>query len=100
IRDFHVTGVQTCALPIFEAHLGPDARSVSDELIEQFLARRADGALATDQLLNAVYLATSGSRPPETKLQEILETVLRPIERPGRSEERRVGKEGRYSWWA
>ncbi|SNS87998.1 AAA domain (dynein-related subfamily) [Actinomadura meyerae] len=68
---------------IIEAHLGPAARDASDGLIEEFLARRADGALATDQLLNAVYLATSGSRPPETKLKEILDTVLRPIERPG-----------------
>ncbi|TDC80216.1 ATP-binding protein [Actinomadura sp. 7K507] len=68
---------------IVEAHLGADARAASDRLIEDFLARRADGALATDQLLNAVYLATSGSRPPETKLEEILDTVLRPIERPG-----------------
>ncbi|SFN86701.1 AAA domain (dynein-related subfamily) [Actinomadura madurae] len=68
---------------IIEAHLGADARAVSDGLIEDFLARRADGALATDQLLNAVYLATSGSRPPEAKLEQLLETVLRPIERPG-----------------
>ncbi|QKW38929.1 MoxR family ATPase [Actinomadura sp. NAK00032] len=68
---------------IIEAHLGTEVRDASDGLIEEFLARRADGALATDQLLNAVYLATSGSRPPETKLKEILDTVLRPIERPG-----------------
>ncbi|MBO2456726.1 AAA family ATPase [Actinomadura violacea] len=68
---------------IIEAHLGADARAASGALIDEFLARRADGALATDQLLNAVYLATSGSRPPETRLKEILDTVLRPIEMPG-----------------
>ncbi|MEU9016260.1 AAA family ATPase [Actinomadura sp. NPDC048394] len=68
---------------IIEAHLGPAARAGSEELIEKFLARRADGALATDQLLNAVYLATSGSRPPDGKLDEILDAVLRPIEMPG-----------------
>jgi MoxR-like ATPase len=68
---------------IVEAHLGEDSRIASEELIEDFIARRADGALATDQLLNAVYLATSGSRPPEAKLSELLETVLRPIEMPG-----------------
>lgn len=68
---------------IVEAHLGVDARAASEELIEEFLVRRSEGALATDQLLNAVYLATSGSRPPETKFKEILDTVLRPIERPG-----------------
>ncbi|GAA2138925.1 AAA family ATPase [Actinomadura napierensis] len=68
---------------IIEAHLGAGARAASERLIEEFLARRADGALATDQLLNAVYLATSGSRPPEAELNEILDTVLRPIETPG-----------------
>ncbi|QKG25213.1 AAA family ATPase [Actinomadura verrucosospora] len=68
---------------IIEAHLGADARAASEGLIDEFLARRTDGALATDQLLNAVYLATSGSRPPETKLSEILDTVLRPIEMHG-----------------
>ncbi|RKS76537.1 dynein-related subfamily AAA family protein [Actinomadura pelletieri DSM 43383] len=68
---------------IVEAHLGADARAASDQLIEDFLARRSEGALATDQLLNAVYLATSGSRPPESTLAEILDTVLRQIESPG-----------------
>ncbi|GAA4236118.1 MoxR family ATPase [Actinomadura meridiana] len=68
---------------IIEAHLGADARAASDQLIEDFLSRRAEGALATDQLLNAVYLATSGSRPPETRLRDILDTVLRQIETPG-----------------
>jgi MoxR-like ATPase len=68
---------------IVEAHLGNDSRLASEELIEDFIARRAEGALATDQLLNAVYLATSGSRPPEAKLSKLLDTVLRPIEMPG-----------------
>src|SRR5690606_862723 len=34
IRDFHVTGVQTCALPIFEAVTGQGARAVIEELDE------------------------------------------------------------------
>jgi MoxR-like ATPase len=68
---------------IVRAHLGAEARAASERLIDEFLTRRADGALATDQLLNAVYLATSGGRPPESKLTELLDTVLRPIEMPG-----------------
>lgn len=40
---------------IVHAHLGePD--TYARELIEQFLARGTDGELATDQLLNAIYL--------------------------------------------
>ncbi|MGI8329938.1 AAA family ATPase [Actinomadura scrupuli] len=68
---------------IVEAHLGDDARAASAELIRQFLSRRDHGDLATDQLLNAVYLCTSGSRPPETTLQELIKAVLRPLDATG-----------------
>src|SRR5690606_39384178 len=38
IRDFHVTGVQTCALPILEANLsGLMGPAVAQEMIETFL---------------------------------------------------------------
>lgn len=64
---------------IVEAHFGGDARDASTDLINEFLRRREHGDLATDQLLNAVYLCTSGSRPPEGTLQEMLESILRPL---------------------
>lgn len=64
---------------IVEAHFGSDARNASADLINDFLRRREHGDLATDQLLNAVYLCTSGSRPPDGTLQEMLESVLRPL---------------------
>ncbi|GGV12298.1 ATPase AAA [Actinomadura cremea] len=64
---------------IVEAHFGRDARNASTDLINDFLSRREHGDLATDQLLNAVYLCTSGSRPPDGTLQEMLESVLRPL---------------------
>ncbi|MEV5448323.1 MoxR family ATPase, partial [Streptomyces sp. NPDC052644] len=41
---------------IVRAHLGPDLDSRAGQLIQTFLARREHGELATDQLLNAVYL--------------------------------------------
>lgn len=41
---------------IVAAHLGGDAAARADDLISAFLARRESGELATDQLLNAVYL--------------------------------------------
>src|SRR5437870_5710969 len=70
IRDGHVTGVQTCALPICpdpsRAYYGTDARV---------------GALLTGALL-AVVLARADARGG-------LRLTVR-----GRSEERRVGKEG------
>jgi MoxR-like ATPase len=68
---------------IVEAHLGDAARAESADLIDQFLNRRDHGDLATDQLLNAVYLSISGSRPPETTLEDLIRAVLRPLDATG-----------------
>ncbi|HET6353368.1 MoxR family ATPase [Streptomyces sp.] len=45
---------------IVAAHLGPDALLDVDDLLQAFLRRRAPGELATDQLLNAVFLRAGG----------------------------------------
>ncbi|MEV6654377.1 MoxR family ATPase [Streptomyces sp. NPDC051219] len=45
---------------IVTAHLGEDALSDVDDLLRSFLQRRAPGELATDQLLNAVFLRAGG----------------------------------------
>ncbi|WBB62441.1 MoxR family ATPase [Streptomyces sp. WMMC500] len=45
---------------IVAAHLGDAALREADDLIETFLRRRAPGELATDQLLNAVFLRVGG----------------------------------------
>src|SRR5207302_3869872 len=88
IRDFHVTGVQTCALPIsplgghwgnfFEVEgaraLGPDEKN---PVVLQVVT--TPGYLATlgmTQIAGRDFTASDG----------------------GRSEERRVGKEGRSRW--
>src|SRR5256885_5650721 len=82
IRDYKVTGVQTCALPIylvFETVLQGNGALV-----------RADAAALSqvlDNLLsNAIKFSPSG--------KHIRITVCE----PGRSEERRVGKECRSRW--
>src|SRR5690606_40017641 len=71
IRDFHVTGVQTCALPICKGHQGgsPQKKHQQDD--------------ASDDVTGQGHLAAppsgrSGPRAPPPG---------------GRSEERRVGKE-------
>ncbi|MGW3766992.1 AAA family ATPase [Actinomadura verrucosospora] len=64
---------------IVEAHLGPAASAASADLIREFLDRREQGDLATDQLLNAVYLSTTGSRPSEATLQDMVRAILRPL---------------------
>src|SRR5690606_39287902 len=87
IRDFHVTGVQTCALPIWPA-----------ERIDAPADRLDLAKLAVDEAL----AAEAGIDAHHQHEIDLLEQV---IERPGggrriRSEERRVGKEGRERWWA
>lgn len=45
---------------IVEAHLGPAGAAAAGGLIEDFLERRRQGNVATDQLLNAVYMVARG----------------------------------------
>ncbi|MCZ7413684.1 MULTISPECIES: AAA family ATPase [unclassified Streptomyces] len=45
---------------IVAAHLGEEALPRVDDLVRTFLARRAPGELATDQLLNAAFLRLGG----------------------------------------
>src|SRR5205823_11606046 len=80
IRDKLVTGVQTCALPISIQNLPlPDAVAIADRVQHQPFAR-----VETD---------------PETPLLPLDLVTLNLKARPvGRSEERRVGKEGRCQW--
>jgi MoxR-like ATPase len=68
---------------IVEAHLGRRAAMASTEVIDEFLERRRRGDLATDQLLNAIYLATSGARAPEQTLRELIEAIMHPLDSAG-----------------
>src|SRR2546421_6360270 len=82
IRDLIVTGVQTCALPIFcgdEAALGEQLYELWIKGLEKLLAER--GLIAADELDAGRMLHPA---PP-------LDRVLR-------SEERRVGEECRSRW--
>src|SRR5690606_40833824 len=91
IRDFHVTGVQTCALPIFRKQicLHPDATKlrpcalpVLDQSWSTSMPRSSHLILLLGlPLILGASLPRSGPVPEEK-----------------RSEERRVGKECRYRW--
>src|SRR5207253_4618779 len=89
IRDGHVTGVQTCALPI----------SI-DRLETRHLVTRADHA--TDRRAWVIHLTPKGEALI-TKVfaghQRAMERAMRGLSKT-RSEERRVGKEWRYRWAA
>src|SRR5690606_40226917 len=75
IRDFHVTGVQTCALPIFKSY-----------------------RVAALQRLS---LSEPGYGFPIQFWIQAWRAGLRVVEEPVplRSEERRVGKGSRDRWW-
>src|SRR5690348_17539600 len=82
IRDGRVTGVQTCALPIF-VPLG--------YLVERFEGGKniqAGDEGASDLRVLKISAVTSG---------HYVESESKPV--PARSEERRVGKECRSRWW-
>src|SRR5260370_18832212 len=83
IRDSSVTGVQTCALPIFLAGIV----SIS---VQPFIAyrdgRAAGEALRSVKAAQLLYLADYPATPVNSLTQAL------------RSEERRVGKECRSRW--
>src|SRR5699024_11290121 len=98
-RDRNVTGVQTCALPIYIYH-------------QQFTTD-ADGALSSEDTVEVIpieafeTIVRSGDTIIGTGLERIDEAVLGKATTFGkesitaaslRSEERRVGKE-RSTWW-
>src|SRR2546430_12171117 len=84
IRDLTVTGVQTCALPIFL-----DQNIVSAAAVP--IVRDLDpvhGLTRLPWLISAYALAATAALPLYGKLCDVY----------GRSEERRVGKECRSRW--
>ncbi len=63
---------------IIDAHLGHQGVRAADyeDLIEAFFSRKSGGELATDELLNAVFLRFSGLRPPGETAAELAELVM------------------------
>src|SRR5690606_40466131 len=92
IRDFHVTGVQTCALPIYMRHVPPCERYHTELPVHPLsvsLARRHVAHVlmgwGRDTLIDDAQLVIS----------ELVTNGIKASTPDERSEERRVGKEGR-----
>ncbi|MEH1860911.1 MAG: MoxR family ATPase [Nostoc sp.] len=64
---------------IIKAHLNLDDNLASEvnNLIEQFLEKRTQGELATDQLLNAVYLVTRENSPIGKTKDDLVDKILK-----------------------
>src|SRR5690606_39492335 len=95
IRDFHVTGVQTCALPISDKNNYPHYYEAALALL------RPGGMLLIDNVLWGGDVADPAATDQETTTLRDLNTKVKADARvefcllPIRSEERRVGKEWR-----
>src|SRR3712207_8658991 len=89
IRYIGVTGVQTCALPIF-------ARSRRDAAPAGLLA--ADGALQLEGHGGDHHAGLELQPRPQPQGALVVQHVLPPSADHVRSEERRVGKECRSRW--
>src|SRR5690349_23005032 len=80
IRDLYVTGVQTCALPIFI--------SLPLGVLVAFIVMRHQGINANIMSLGGIAIAVGA----------MVDAAVVMIENAHRSEERRVGKECRSRW--
>src|SRR5690606_40205642 len=95
IRDFHVTGVQTCALPIFRVtHAALEHLPSGSAIIN---SGSVNGLRGNAKLID--YSATKGAVHAWTYA---MAQALRPrgirVNCVARSEERRVGKEAGCGW--
>src|SRR5688500_19915161 len=81
IRDYKVTGVQTCALPIYGANHASTESTIAG-------TNHAGASVATGSARHASPLAARAKHAASTAVAS----------HPERSEERRVGKEGRDRW--
>lgn len=62
---------------IVTAHLGAERAAEAEDLIRNFVERRDKGAIATDQLLNAVHLVTGQPRLEGEEKERVIERLLR-----------------------
>jgi MoxR-like ATPase len=65
---------------IVRAHLGEPAVRGAAGLISDFLRRREQGQLATDQLLNLIYLQMRAAGDHLVDRNELAEVILRPLD--------------------
>src|SRR5690606_39864451 len=94
IRDFHVTGVQTCALPISQERLDIDIRKPAEAEAYAEVQR----ATAQRDAANAATEAEAFNRTKIAEANKVAAVQDAEAAATARSEERRVGKECRSAW--
>src|SRR5690606_39947403 len=95
-RDFHVTGVQTCALPIWllgKFAYGEIDKDLKDEQVDVYVLRNCTGAW---ELLGSAMTTEERAHPTVEGVEDTGGWVYFQVpEDQQRSEERRVGNECR-----
>jgi MoxR-like ATPase len=69
---------------IVAGHLGKETLSKGEQLIKQFIESRDNGDLATDQLLNAIYLVTTGTRLAPATRERMVTQLFTPLDHSAR----------------
>src|SRR5688500_19490414 len=87
IRDYKVTGVQTCALPICSCRRSSASRSTTSR--SDIVSKQTVSILLPYHALSMLPADAPAPLSPPISLQAAR----------FRSEERRVGKESRSRWW-
>ncbi|WP_431781192.1 AAA family ATPase [Streptomyces chumphonensis] len=64
------------------AHLGADAVTAGEDLIERFLSRDPGSVIAADQLLNALYLTQHTPQAERVTRDRLAEILMQPLDRP------------------
>ncbi|MEU9861032.1 MoxR family ATPase [Streptomyces sp. NPDC047971] len=67
---------------MIEAHLGPDAAAAEEDLVGRFLNRDPGEVIATDQLLNAIYLTQHAPRAERVTRERIADMLMQPLDQP------------------
>src|SRR5205085_5503144 len=95
VRDLTVTGVQTCALPIFAAHSSARIPPIDPP---STAAHRSIPSWSATTVSARTWsrIVSRGKRLPHTRPSGSGDDG--PVDPWQRSEERRVGKEGRSRW--
>src|SRR5690606_39531396 len=89
IRDFHVTGVQTCALPISTPQAW-DSRGSGGMIM---MSAREGGRTPSDAVARLAFISFQNGQVSSYTYRE--PNGFRTVNHPDRSEERRVGNECR-----
>ncbi|MEU8617026.1 MoxR family ATPase [Streptomyces sp. NPDC048623] len=67
---------------MIEAHLGADAAAAEPGLVARFLDREPGEVIATDQLLNALYLTQHAPRAERVTRDRIADMLMQPLDQP------------------